>query len=524
MDAAPDIDAVAGESVVVIGGGFGGLSTACYLADAGAEVTLLEKNDQLGGRASRLETDGFRFDMGPSWYLMPDVFERFFGHFERSPEEYYTLSHLNPHYRVFWKDGDQVDVLPDMEHNRALFESYEPGAGDALDEYLEESKRTYEIGMEHFVYEDRPNLRDYVDKDVLRYSWGLSLLGKMQGHVEGYFDHPKLQQLMQYTLVFLGGSPTNTPALYNLMSHVDFNMGVYYPDGGIGAVVDGIVELGEELGVEYVTDAEVTGIEGRYGAFAVDTAPTSGSGESGKVVGNGEAAGTSADGGDGERYLADIVVSNADYAHTEQELLPPKKRQYTEEYWESRTFAPSAFLLYLGVEGDVPNLEHHTLVLPTQWDEHFETIFEEPAWPDDPAYYLCVPSKTDDTVAPEGHSNLFALVPIAPGLEDTPEIREEYRELVLDDIAANTGEELHDRIVFEETFCVEDFADRYNSYQGSALGLAHTLRQTSLFRPPHRSETVDGLYFTGSTTTPGIGVPMCLISGGITAERIADTI
>ena len=524
MDVAPDIDAVAGESVVVIGGGFGGLSTACYLADAGAEVTLLEKNDQLGGRASRLETDGFRFDMGPSWYLMPDVFERFFGHFERSPEEYYTLSHLNPHYRVFWKDGDQVDVLPDMEHNRALFESYEPGAGDALDEYLEESKRTYEIGMEHFVYEDRPNLRDYVDKDVLRYSWGLSLLGKMQGHVEGYFDHPKLQQLMQYTLVFLGGSPTNTPALYNLMSHVDFNMGVYYPDGGIGAVVDGIVELGEELGVEYVTDAEVTGIEGRYGAFAVDTAPTSGSGESGKVVGNGEAAGTSADGGDGERYLADIVVSNADYAHTEQELLPPKKRQYTEEYWESRTFAPSAFLLYLGVEGDVPNLEHHTLVLPTQWDEHFETIFEEPAWPDDPAYYLCVPSKTDDTVAPEGHSNLFALVPIAPGLEDTPEIREEYRELVLDDIAANTGEELHDRIVFEETFCVEDFADRYNSYQGSALGLAHTLRQTSLFRPPHRSETVDGLYFTGSTTTPGIGVPMCLISGGITAERIADTI
>ena len=518
------MQSLAGESVVVIGAGVGGLSTACYLADAGAEVTLLEKNEQLGGRASRLETDGFRFDMGPSWYLMPDVFERFFGHFGRSPEEYYTLSHLDPHYRVFWKDGDRVDVLPDMEHNRALFESYEPGAGDALDEYLAESKRTYEIGMEHFVYEDRPNLRDYVDKDVLRYSWGLSLLGKMQGHVEGYFDHPKLQQLMQYTLVFLGGSPTNTPALYNLMSHVDFNMGVYYPDGGIGAVVDGIVELGEELGVEYVTDAEVTGIEGRYGAFAVDTAPTGRSGESGKTVENGEAAGTSADGGDGERYLADIVVSNADYAHTEQELLPPKKRQYTEEYWESRTFAPSAFLLYLGVEGDVPNLEHHTLVLPTQWNEHFETIFEEPAWPDDPAYYLCVPSKTDDTVAPEGHSNLFALVPIAPGLEDTPEIREEYRELVLDDIAANTGEELHDRIVFEETFCVEDFADRYNSYQGSALGLAHTLRQTSLFRPPHRSETVDGLYFTGSTTTPGIGVPMCLISGGITAERIADTI
>ena len=499
MDAAPDIDAVAGESVVVIGGGFGGLSTACYLADAGADVTVLEKNDQLGGRASRLEADGFQFDMGPSWYLMPDVFERFFGHFDRSPEEYYTLSRLDPHYRVFWKDGDRVDVLPDMEHNRELFESYEPGAADALDAYLEESKRTYEIGMEHFVYEDRPRLRDYVDTDVLRYSWGLSLLGKMQGHVEGYFDHPKLQQLMQYTLVFLGGSPTNTPALYNLMSHVDFNMGVYYPDGGVGAVVDGIVELAGELGVEFVTGAEVTGIEGRYGAFAVDTV-------------------------DGDRHLADLVVSNADYAHTEQSLLPEQKRQYTEEYWESRTFAPSAFLLYLGVEGDVDELAHHTLVLPTEWDEHFAQIFDDPAWPDDPAYYLCVPSKTDDTVAPDGHSNLFALVPIAPGLEDTPELREQYRDLVLDDIEANTGTALHDRIVFEETFCVDDFADRYNSYDGSALGLAHTLRQTSLFRPPNRSDAVDGLYFTGGTTTPGIGVPMCLISGGLTAERIADAI
>ncbi|GAA0717216.1 phytoene desaturase [Halorubrum trapanicum] len=497
MDVVPHIGGVAGESVVVIGGGFGGLSTACYLADAGADVTLLEKNEQLGGRASRLEVDGFRFDMGPSWYLMPDVFERFFGHFGRSPDEFYELERLDPHYRVFWKDGDKVDVLPDREANREIFESYEPGAGEAFDAYLEESQRTYEIGMEHFVYEDRPRLRDYVDKDVLRYSWGLSLLGKMQGHVEEYFDHPKLQQLMQYTLVFLGGSPTNTPALYNLMSHVDYNMGVYYPEGGIGAVVDGIVELAEALGVEFVTDAEVTGIEGRYGAFAVDTE-------------------------NGERYLADRVVSDADYAHTEQELLPESKRQYTEEYWESRTYAPSAFLLYLGVEGDVPNLEHHTLVLPTDWEGHFAQIFDDPEWPDDPAYYLCVPSKTDDTVAPEGHSNLFALVPVAPGLADTPEIRNRYRDLVIDDIAANTDTDLRGRIVVEETFSVDDFADRYNSYAGSALGLAHTLTQTSLLRPPHTSDAVDGLYFTGSTTTPGIGVPMCLISGGLTAEAMAD--
>ena len=499
MDSVSDRSALDGASVVVVGGGFGGLSTACYLADAGAEVTLLEKNEQLGGRASRLERDGFRFDMGPSWYLMPDVFERFFGHFGREPSDFYELERLDPHYRVFWKDGDRVDVLPDREANKAIFEEYEPGAGEAFEAYLEESERTYEIGMEHFVYEDRPRLRDYVDRDVLRYSWGLSLLGKMQGHVEDYFDHPKLQQLMQYTLVFLGGSPTNTPALYNLMSHVDYNMGVYYPEGGIGAVVDGIVELGRDLGVEYVTDAEVTGIEGRRGGFAVDTA-------------------------DGERYLSDLVVSDADYAHTEQELLPARKRQYTEEYWESRTYAPSAFLLYLGVEGDVDPLAHHTLVLPTEWDDHFEQIFDDPAWPDDPAYYLCVPSETDDAVAPEGHSNLFVLVPIAPGLEDTPSLREAYRDFVLEDVAEHTGVDLRDRIVVEESFCVSDFAARYNATQGTALGLAHTLRQTAIFRPPNASTEMDGLFFTGSFTQPGIGVPMCLISGQLTTERMAETI
>lgn len=488
---------VDGEDIVVIGSGFGGLSTACYLANAGANVTVVEKNEQLGGRASQLDVDGFTFDMGPSWYLMPDVFERFFGHFGKRPEDYYSLSRLDPHYRIFFKDGDLVDMVPDLETNKEIFEGYEPGAGDALTRYLEKSKRNYEIGMEHFVFTDRPRLRDYIDLDVFRYSWGLSLIGSMQGHVEDYFQHPKLQQIMQYTLVFLGGAPTNTPALYNLMSHVDFNMGVYYPDGGIRSLVEGMIELGEELGVEYVTDQPVTEIAGRKGAFAVRTEH-------------------------GEEYLADYVVSNADYAHTEQTMLPPEKRQYSEDYWESRTYAPSAYLLYLGVEGDVDPLEHHTLVLPTNWDDHFETIFDDPAWPDDPAYYLCVPSKTDDNVAPEGHSNLFALVPIAANLEDTPELRSEFRELVLDDIADNTGVTLRDRIVYEKSFCVDDFTERYNSMHGTALGMAHTLRQTALFRPSRKSSKVDGLYFTGSYTTPGIGVPMCLISGQLTAEAIRE--
>ncbi|MCT9097589.1 NAD(P)/FAD-dependent oxidoreductase [Haloarchaeobius sp. HME9146] len=488
---------LSGTSVVVVGSGFGGLSTACYLADAGADVTVLEKNEQLGGRASVLEKDGFRFDMGPSWYLMPDVFERFFGHFDRTPTDYYGLERLDPHYRIFFKDGDEVDITADKERTKQVFESYEAGAGEALERYLDKSEENYEVGMEHFVYEDRSSLRDFIDLDVARQARGLSLLGSMQDHVEKYFDHPKLQQIMQYTLVFLGGSPNNTPALYNLMSHVDFNLGVWYPENGMGGVVDGIVQMAEELGVEFHVDEPVTAIKGRGGGFLVETAH-------------------------GNKFPADLVVSDADYAHTEQELLPEEKRQYDAEYWDSRTYAPSAFLMYMGVEGDVDELAHHTLVLPTDWEEHFGQIFDDPEWPENPAYYLCVPSETDDSVAPEGHSNLFVLVPIAPGLDDGEETREWYRDLVLDDIAQNTGVDLRDRLVVEETFSVSEFGERYNSMQGTALGMAHTLRQTALFRPPHRSKKVDGLYFTGSYTTPGIGVPMCLISGDLTADCVLE--
>jgi len=495
-----------GQSVVVVGGGFGGLSAACYLARDGADVRLLEKNDQVGGRASRLEADGFRFDMGPSWYLMPDVFERFFGHFDRTPEAFYELEPLDPHYRVFWKDGDRLDVTSDRAAMRSVFESYEPGAGEAFEEYLDTAEHHYEVAMEQFVYEDRTEFGDFVDPEMLSLApIGLRLLGTMDDYVADYFDEPKLRQVMQYTLVFLGGAPSNTPALYNIMSHVDFNMGVYYPrpldggPGGIGVVVDALADLARELGVAVETGAEVETITRRRDGFLVETAA-------------------------GRDVRPDYVVSDADYAHTEQELLPALERQYEESYWESRTYAPSAFLLYMGVEGDVEPLAHHTLVLPTDWDDHFDRIFEAPAWPEDPAYYACVPSATDDAVAPDGHSNLFVLVPIAPGLDDDPALRDRYRERMLDDLADNAGVDLRDRIVYEKSFCVSDFAQRYNAYRGTALGLAHTLRQTAVFRPPNRSTAVDGLYYTGGYTTPGIGVPMCLISGEHAAGSLREDV
>lgn len=520
-----------GTSIAIIGGGVGGLANACYLADAGADVTVYERNEQLGGRVSRLYRDGFTFDMGPSWYLMPDVFDRFFEDFGYETSDFYDLTHLDPHYSVFFMDGDHIEISKDVDATKALFEEYETGAGDALERYLEESQHTYEVGMENFVYEDRSRLRDWIDPSLLWNARGMSVRGTMQEHVEQYFDHPKLQQLMQYTLVFLGGSPTNTPALYNLMSHVDFNLGVWYPEGGLGTVVDALVELGGELGVNYRVNCEVTDIQGRQGAFSINLerpnrshqSPIADAPENPPAgialpadgpphTGNGST--------DAAQTQADLIVTNTDLAHLERDLLPPEKRSYGEDYWDSRTYAPSAYMLYLGVEGELPELDHHTLVLPLDWSEHFESIFETPRWPENPSYYLCIPSATDDSVAPDGHSVVVTLVPVAPGLEDDPESRNQFREKMLAELADHLDVDLRDRIVVEESFSVSGFAGRYNSDRGTALGVAHTLFQTALFRPSQRYPGVDGLYTVGAATNPGIGVPMCLISGEITADKI----
>jgi phytoene desaturase len=493
----PDLsgDPLAGESVVVVGGGFGGLATAPYLAAMGADVTVVERNERLGGVANRITDEGFTFDTGPSWYLMPEVFERYFDQFGRAPADYYDLERLDPHYRVFWKDGDSVDVPDDPAAVADIFESYEDGAAAAFREYLDEAAHTYEVGMERFVYEDRPRLRDYLDSEVARSARGLAFLGSMADHAADSFEHPKLRQLVQYTLVFLGGSPHNTPALYNLMAHVDFELGVYYPQGGMYSVVEALAELGREQGVSFRTDTEVTGIERAGDGLRVTTAA--------------------------DDRTADRVVCNATPAHVERDLLAPADRDRSPDYWAERTYAPSAYMLYLGVEGPIDALDHHTLVLPEDWDPHFEHIFEDPAWPEDPAYYVNVPSATDDSVAPEGCETVVVLVPVAAGLDDDPGARERFREKVLDDIAAHTGVDLRDRIVVEHEACVSEFAEWVNAPQGTALGLAHTLRQTGPLRPGHRGP-LDGLYYVGGYTTPGIGVPMCLISAEHTADAVRE--
>ena len=482
-------------SVTVIGGGFGGLSAAAYLAAAGADVRVLERHDRVGGHAGVLERDGFRFDSGPSWYLMPDVFERFFGHFDRKPSDYYDLERLDPQYRVFWTDGDRVTIRPNRENVHEVFDAYEDGAGDALAAYLDEAERNYELAMDRVIYAGRDTFRDYVDTDLLPLLPRYRLFGSMDDYVSRYVDHPKLRQLLEYTLVFLGGAPHNTPALYSVMSHVDLNMNVFYPEGGIASVVDAIAALAREQGATVETGVEVEGISGSAGGFRLAT--------------------------DAGTYRADAVVSNANPAYVERELLDPAARTHDPDYWESRTYAPSAFMLYLGVEGDVDPLAHHSLVLPTDWDPHFESIFDDPAWPENPAYYLSVTSKTDGTVAPDGHHAVVVLVPIAPGLDDGPERRAAYRDRVLADLAERTGVDLRGRIVVEESACVSDFAARFGDPEGTALGLAHTLTQTGPLRPDRRGG-VDGLYYAGAYTRPGVGMPMCLISGEHAARAVVE--
>jgi phytoene desaturase len=482
------------ESITIVGSGIAGLSAACHLADAGSDVTVLEQHDDLGGVAGSFTADGFRFDSGPSWYLMPDVFERFFATFGRSVEDAYELEQLNPSYRILWKDGDQLDVPADPAALAPKLEAYEDGAADAFWRYLDHAEEVYELAMDRFVYPRRSGVLDWLDSDVLRSVRALPLLRSMDRYVRQYVEHPKLRQLLEYKLVFLGGSPYNTPALYTLMGHVDFNQGVYHPVGGMQSVVDALADLAADLGVTFRTGTEVTGLRARNGHVRVST--------------------------DAETHTARRVIANASPARVEQTLLSPDQRDHDAAYWDNRTYGPSAYLLYLGVEGDIEPLRHHTLVLPTDWDHHFEAIFDEPRWPTNPAYYLHVPSKTDPSFAPDGHHSVFILVPIAPGLHDGPARRAWMREQVLDDLAQHAGVDLRGRIVTEHDACVSEFAEHFGQPKGNALGLAHTLRQTGPLRPSRRAANAPGLYYTGADTKPGVGVPICLISGEQTAGAV----
>ena len=484
---------------VIIGAGFGGLSAAALLARQGYEVSVFEKNEMPGGRASVYHEKGYFFDMGPSWYLMPDVYEKFFEECGTAPSREFELRRLDPSYRIYFGDGKVIDISPDHEKNIALFNSLEEGGGEKLEEYLASAKEKYELSMGELLYRDYRSILDFLNGKLLFEGRKLHILENLDTFVRRYFESDKARKIVEYSIGFLGGSPENTPSFYHIMSHIDMTLGVFYPEGGMRKVADSIYRLAMREGATFSFNEPVEKIN----------------------VENGKAVGVTTSRG---FYDADIVLVNADYPFSEMNLLEPASRTYPEGYWEKKVLAPSAFVVYLGVGKKVGNLAHHTLFLDKDWDSSFDRIFnpEHAAWPESPSYYVNVPSLTDTTAAPEGCETLFILIPLAPGLEDSPRQREQFYTLIMDHLERTIGEDIRNAVEVKRIFALTDFEERYNAYRGTALGLSHTLLQTALFRPAHRSHKVENLYYTGQYTHPGIGVPMTLISSEIVAKEIGE--
>ncbi len=486
------------KKLVVIGSGIGGLGTACLFAKKGYDVTVLEKNENFGGRANIFEANGFRFDMGPSWYLAPDIFEHFFKLAGENVSDHLDLIKLKPSYRIFFRDdAENLDIQSNIERDAATFEAIETGAGEKLKAYLKQSEYQYEVATQHFMFKNYDTIFDFFNKRVMTEGQKLSVFSKMHTFVSKFFKSDKLRQVMEYTMVFLGTSPYEAPALYNLMSHMDFNQGVFYPKGGFYELIKALCTIAEQNGAILRSNCEVEKI----------------------IVEEGKTTGVKLR--SGETVSADIVISNADMHFTETKMLETKYQTHKEKYWKKRVLAPSAFIMYLGVKEKLPALVHHNLLFSKDWRKNFDDIYKNPQLPDEPSLYVCAPSVTDATVAPVGKENLFVLVPIASGLSISEGEKEKYADHVLSlmEQEMNLGG-LREKIEYRRIYTVDDFAADYHSFQGSALGLAHTLRQTAIFRPKNYSKKVKGLYYVGAGVNPGIGTQICLISAELVYKRI----
>lgn len=503
--------------VVVIGGGIAGLATAALLAAQGHSVDLLEKNDELGGRVGSVERDGFRFDTGASWYLMPEVFEHFFSLLGTTADAELDLVTLNPSYRVFFEGHpDPVDVRPDRAHNRALFESLEPGAGERFDAYLRSAEDTYDVALRRFLYSNFDSTSSFLRTDVIRRTPALSrlLTRSLGSHVASQFTDNRLRQVLGYPAVFLGSSPSRAPSLYHLMSRLDLGDRVLYPQGGFTRLIEVIAALADRHGARLHTGAAVTRIL------------TGGTGRRPHVTG---VEHTTA-GGERRTVEADVVVGAADLHHLETALLPPELQTHPETSWKRRSPGPGAVLAMLGVAGRLPELAHHSLFFTEDWDQNFGDIFGRHTRVPDPAsVYVCKPSETDPSVAPEDCENLFVLVPVPADVTigrggdegEGSELVERAADAAIDQVSRWAGvPDLRDRILVRHTVGPEDFELQYNAWRGGALGLEHTLRQSAFFRPGNVSSKVDGLLYAGASTVPGVGLPMCLISAELVLKRL----
>ncbi len=482
------------KKIIVIGAGFSGLSTATELASKGYEVEIFEKNEQAGGRARVFQEKGFTFDMGPSWYWMPDIFDQYFERFGKKTSDFYTLKRLDPSYSVVLSDDEVVDMPADYGQLRSLFESIEPGAADSLDRFLEQAAYKYKVGIQEFVWKPSISISEFLSLRLLVDAIRMDVFQSFYTHVRKYFKSSTLLKLMEFPILFLGAISQNTPAMYSLMNFAEIKLGTWYPMGGMHQIVKGMVELAQSKGVQIRLNTQVTGFS---------------------IVG-GEVKGVKTENG---VFEADAVVASADYHHVET-LLGESHRNYDEAYWDKRVMAPSSLLFYLGVNKRLPRLKHHNLFFDRDFSVHSHEIYTDPAWPSDPLFYASAPSVTDPSVAPDGCENLFLLIPVAPDLDDTEEMREKYFDQLMDRLEAYCGVSIRDAIVYKRSYAHKDFKQDYHAFKGNAYGLANTLMQTAFLKPSLKNKKVGNMFYTGQLTVPGPGVPPSLISGIVVAKEV----
>ena len=480
------------KKITIIGSGFSSLSAACYLAKSGHQVNIYEKNNSPGGRARQLKKDGFVFDIGPSWYWMPDVFEKFFNDFGKSVNDYYKLERLDPGYQVYFGKNDSIYIGDHLEKIYDVFEGVEKGSAQKLKKFIKKAADNYKIAINDLVY--RPGLSPLeliTPETIKKLGYFFSNVKK---EVTKDFKNPKLTQILQFPVLFLGAKPADTPAFYNFMNFADFGLGTWHPKNGMYSIVEGMVSLADSLGVKIYLNSPVEEI----------------------LLEKNKAIGIKIK---NETILSDIILSGADYHHTET-LIPSNYRSYSEAYWDKKVFAPSSLLFYIGIDKKVKNVSHHTLFFDVDFDAHASEIYDNAKWPDEPLFYANFPSISDPDMAPKGKEACFILIPIAPGLEDTESLRKKYFDIVLTRLEKLTDQQLSSSILFKESFSVNDFISVYNSYKGNAYGMANTLFQTAFLRPKLKSKKVENLFFSGQLTVPGPGVPPALISGKLVAGLI----